>query len=62
MQIYIDDIVIKSDDEPTHLQHLRQSFERMRKFGLKMNPLKCAFCVQAGDLQTGLQQVFVDLQ
>lgn len=49
MQVYIDDIVIKSDGGSTHLQHLRRSFERMREYGLKMNPLKCAFCVQAGD-------------
>src|SRR4051812_37976354 len=33
----------------SHLDHLSQSFERMRKYGLKMNPLKCAFFVQAGD-------------
>jgi hypothetical protein len=49
MQVYIDDIVIKSSSDNGHLEHLRESFERMRKCGLKMNPLKCAFCVQAGD-------------
>ena len=49
MQVYIDDIVVKSNSESTHLYHLRRSFERMRQYGLKMNPLKCAFCVQAGD-------------
>ena len=49
MQVYIDDIVIKSNSKPTHLEHLRKSFERMREYGLKMNPLKCAFCVQTGD-------------
>src|SRR3954466_9632863 len=47
MQVYIDDIVIKSNSENGHLDHLRQSFERMRKYGLKMNPLKCAFGVHA---------------
>ena len=49
MQVYIDDIVIKSTSAETHLHHLSQSFERMRKHGLKMNPLKCAFFMQAGD-------------
>src|SRR6266487_1711157 len=49
MQVYIDDIVIKSSSDDGHLEHLRKSFERMRKCGLKMNPLKCAFCVHAGD-------------
>ena len=49
MQVYIDDIVIKSVSRKNHIDHLRQSFERMREHGLKMNPLKCAFCVKAGD-------------
>lgn len=49
MQVYIDDIVIKFAFENGHVDHLRQSFERMRRYILKMNPLKCAFCVQVGD-------------
>ena len=49
MQVYIDDIVIKSVSRKNHIDHLRQSFERMREHGLKMNPLKCAFCVKDGD-------------
>lgn len=49
MYIYRDDIIIKSSSEIGHLAHLRQSFERMRKYGLKMNPLKCAFGVHACD-------------
>lgn len=49
MQVYIDDIVVKSVSNKIHLDHLRQSFERMGKHGLKMNPLKCAFFVQEGD-------------
>jgi len=49
MQVYIDDIVVKSSSEDKHLDHLRRSFERMRQYGLKMNPFKCAFGVCAGD-------------
>src|ERR1044072_6965874 len=49
MQVYIDDVVIKSASKNGHLDHLRQAFERMRKHGLKMNPLKSAFGVVAGD-------------
>lgn len=47
MKIYIYDIVVKYVSRKDHIDHLRQSFERMRKHGLKMNPLKCAFCVHA---------------
>ena len=31
-----------------HLDDLHLSFERMRRYGLQMNSLKCAFCVGAG--------------
>ena len=31
-----------------HIADLRLAFERMRRYGLKMNPLKCAFGVSAG--------------
>ena len=49
MQIYIDDIVVKSSPDKDHLDHLQRSFERMRKYGVKMNPVKCAFGVHEGD-------------
>ena len=48
LEIYIDDIVVKSDGFDHHLADLRLAFERMRRYGLKMNPLKCAFGVSAG--------------
>ncbi|KAK1668451.1 hypothetical protein QYE76_056610 [Lolium multiflorum] len=48
LEVYIDDIVVKSDANESHLADLRLAFERMRKYGLKMNPLKCAFGVSAG--------------
>jgi hypothetical protein len=47
MEVYIDDIVIKSAVHKSHLANLRLAFERMRRYGLKMNPLKCAFGVSA---------------
>jgi len=50
MHIYIDDIVVKSSSKDDHLERLRLSFERMRKYELKMTPLKCTFGVCAGDL------------
>ncbi|KAI5446834.1 hypothetical protein KIW84_014607 [Lathyrus oleraceus] len=47
--VYIDYIVAKSTSKNCHLDHLRQSFERMMKYGLKINPLKCTFDVHASD-------------
>ena len=48
LEVYIDDVVVKSDGELNHLADLRLAFERMRRYRLKMNPLKCAFGVSAG--------------
>ena len=47
MEVYIDDIVIKSAAHKSHLADLRLAFERVRRYGLKMNPLKCAFGVSS---------------
>ena len=49
MEIYIDDVVIKSNSFEEHLKHLQTSLERLRAKKLKMNPLKCAFGVSTGD-------------
>jgi hypothetical protein len=48
MEVYIDDIVIKLAAHKSHLADLCLAFERMRRYGLKMNPLKCAFGVLVG--------------
>jgi hypothetical protein len=47
VEVYIDDIVVKSVGLDSHLANLHHSFERICHFGLKMNPLKCAFGVSS---------------
>jgi hypothetical protein len=39
--------MIKSDSMNNHLANLYLALERMRRYGLKINPLKCAFGVSA---------------
>jgi hypothetical protein len=39
---------MKSDEE--HLQHLRQMFEKCRKFGISLNPKKTIFGLEEGKL------------
>ena len=46
MEVYIDDIVVKSKRVSEHVDHLKKSFERTRHNQLKLNPLKCAFRVR----------------
>jgi hypothetical protein len=48
LEVYIDDLVIKLAEFDGHMSDLRIVFERMRKYNLKMNPLKCAFGVSTG--------------
>jgi hypothetical protein len=47
VEVYIDDIVIKSASLDSHLADLRLAFEKIRQYWLKMNPFKCAFGVSA---------------
>jgi hypothetical protein len=47
VEIYIDDVVVKSTSTGGHMEDLHQVFEWTRRFGLKMNPKKCAFGVSA---------------
>lgn len=43
MEVYIDNVVVKSAKFDQHLLDMEQVFKRMRLHGLKMNPEKCAF-------------------
>jgi hypothetical protein len=48
VEVYIDDIVVKSVEFSSHIANLRKAFDKMRRYGLKTNPRKCAFGVSAG--------------
>jgi hypothetical protein len=48
MEVYIDDVVVKSVGFKEHMNDLKLSLERMKKYGLQMNPLECAFGVTSG--------------
>jgi hypothetical protein len=47
MEVYIDDIVVKSTECSSHIADLRKAFEKMCRYSLKINPCKCAFGVSA---------------
>ncbi|GBL87037.1 Transposon Ty3-G Gag-Pol polyprotein [Araneus ventricosus] len=44
--VYIDDLLIASSSLEEHLDHLKQVFDRLRKFGLVLNRDKCVFAVE----------------
>ena len=47
VECYVDDMVVKSRERGGHMDDLRTVFERLRKYKMKMNPLKCAFTIQS---------------
>ena len=47
MEIYMDDMLVKSKMAGDHAEHLRQMFNILQKYQMKLNPLKCAFGVES---------------
>ena len=43
IEVYVDDMIAKSQGEDDHVVNLKKLFERLRKFQLKLNPTKCTF-------------------
>ena len=48
IEVYIDDMLVKSKERLDHAEHLQEAFELLRSYGMKLNPSKCAFGVSAG--------------
>lgn len=44
--MYVYDMIVKSNTEEDHLDHLRKLFSRLRKFQLRLNPAKCTFGIR----------------
>jgi hypothetical protein len=48
LEVYMDDMIVKSEEEIDHTIHLRKVFEQARKYSMRFNPEKCTFGVKAG--------------
>ena len=48
VEVYIDDMVVKSKQEVRHVEDLRGVFEVLRKHRLRLNVEKCTFGVGVG--------------
>lgn len=48
MEVYIDDMLVKSVHVLEHLKDLGECFEILRRYQMKLNPEKCAFGVHGG--------------
>ena len=47
MEVYIDDMLLKSKERPDHTRHLQETFKLLRRHNMKLNPLRCAFRVSS---------------
>ena len=48
MEVYVDDILVKSKEELAHLDDLRETFATLKQYQMKLNPGKCIFGVASG--------------
>ena len=50
VKVYVDDMIVKSQDRADHLAALQRFFERIKRFKMRLNPKKCTFGVTFGKL------------
>nr|XP_017245494.1 PREDICTED: uncharacterized protein LOC108217161 [Daucus carota subsp. sativus] len=48
MEVYVDDMLVKSKEAQDHIRHLSEMFDILRKYRMKLNPQKCVFGVESG--------------
>ena len=48
VQVYVNDMLVKSQREEDHLEDLRETFNTLCSYNMKLNPGKCAFGVTVG--------------
>jgi hypothetical protein len=46
----MDDVVVKTKQSGTLLDDLKETFTNLRRYHMKLNPEKCTFDMQAGQL------------
>ena len=47
VEVYVDDMLVKSKEEEDHLDDLKETFNTLRQYSMKLNPSKCAFGVSS---------------
>jgi hypothetical protein len=50
IEVYVDDIVIKSSKANSFLKDLREAFANLERYSIKLNPKKCSIGVPTGQL------------
>ena len=50
VEVYVDDMIVKSVTRGGHITNFRKFFERIKKYKLRLNPNKCTFGITTGKL------------
>ncbi|KAI0502322.1 hypothetical protein KFK09_017269 [Dendrobium nobile] len=48
MEVYVDDMLVKSLEKSQHISDLEECFNLLRSYNMRLNPSKCAFGVTSG--------------
>ena len=48
MEVYVNDMLVKSKEELAHLDDLKETFTNLKQYQMKLNPSKCVFGVASG--------------
>jgi len=48
IEVYMDDMLVKSKEVESHLDDLKETFETLRRYQMRLNLAKCAFRVSSG--------------
>jgi hypothetical protein len=48
MEVYVDDMLVKSMESVSHTHDLYEAFKTLKQYRMKLNPAKCAFGVSFG--------------
>jgi hypothetical protein len=48
MEVYVDDMLVKSAKSNDHIVDLKETFQTLRRYVMKLNSAKCAFGVSSG--------------
>ncbi|KAK8954187.1 hypothetical protein KSP39_PZI001996 [Platanthera zijinensis] len=48
LEVYVDDLMVKSREVDSHLQDLEETFDTLRRYKMRLNPLKCIFGASKG--------------
>ena len=49
VEVYVDDMLVKSNDEANHLDDLKETLSTLCKYNMKLNPIKGVFAIVSGN-------------